>query len=702
MDKPKIPKEELSVMEAVDQLSSMAELDLAKEPEKVIEAKDLERNRETVKETFRVIRKYLQHLYETHEGNLDDPNMQKGVHAIMSLAGEAARKVDKLAGLFKEVKGESVLQLPEYQDLQQFYVTKIKRKIHESIEKEEEWHKEWGTLTAEDLLDIQKRGLKDLETIRRDKEYELFYIKKEDGRPFFNRNLLRHIRLVGDFDETITDPEGQDPFLRVKLMQDKESHFAAKEILTEVKGAIDEFYKEAMRHKDDPFIESLIKATMALMLAANPRNLMANTTGKSSVRYFDDFRSFFRATLMNQEYGKWLSMDRGELEPFQRAVLHLTFSLGAFFFLRKPDKGETIELIHKLIKRKEEAKRHGSPLSFWHQILEDDESLRNLLKHYPSGPLLKTLDVFKEEDELLGFDPLGQENLPYQLFAFSNDAFHVDCLRIPTPTRQEFINRGEVVEEFMAFLRGLKLEIKGKKFLMFNLQDRTSWKEHIRCILLEDLQKEAEFADTLCVVTLPKSTEFYLQTGPYATDHDAETFKRLLHDQIASAESCGFYFPPAIEKNGLLDFVDKLIPMLHESFFGGKETLSRKNRLDFIEIFYLFLQWKIVEIVKPDSLSLTCKDAIDVGATASSSLYAFIRLLGSQEAWKESDENTVLWMTYASSLLYRERAVDEQAFSRMVSALSVLNAEFSSEPNKILTVVRKLYQPHMLKEINLS
>ena len=35
----------------------------------------------------------------------------------------------------------------------------------------------------------------------------------------------------------------------------------------------------------------------------------------------------------------------------------------------------------------------------WDRILDDDESIRHLLRHFPNGPILRTLDVFREDEE---------------------------------------------------------------------------------------------------------------------------------------------------------------------------------------------------------------------------------------------------------------------------------------------------------------
>src|ERR1700681_4833620 len=92
----------LSVMEAVDNLSMLAELSMSKEREKPepqefieeqpeehirkrtwYEPKDLAFNLEKARGTFSILYNYLKSLYETEEQQLKDPDMQKGIQAMM-------------------------------------------------------------------------------------------------------------------------------------------------------------------------------------------------------------------------------------------------------------------------------------------------------------------------------------------------------------------------------------------------------------------------------------------------------------------------------------------------------------------------------------------------------------------------------------------------------------------------------------------
>jgi len=703
------PHEELTIMEAVDNLSSMAEVDLAITEEvapqdfletemetermgvKWLNPDQQEKNREIIKQTFKTIHHYLENLYEKDYEQLKDIETQKGIQAIMVLAGEAADKVDKFTSLFK---GAHVKELKEFKELQQFYLSKIMKKVQAELEKEEAWQAEWGNL-EEGALDVERRGLKDLETVRRDQEYELFYIHREDGKPYFNRNLLRHIRLIGNFDEFYVESDLEDPFLRLRIIQDKILHHTAQQILQRLAPIIDDFYKEAMRHKEEQLVGCLNKAVMALMLSSNSRNLLQNTTGKSSFSYFLDFQNYLREGMRTKKYQELIEFPPDQSEHFDHILLTLTHNFCSSVFTNIPYKKEALEFLHRLFQKGALGKAthplSTSGISFWNSLLDEDEKMRHLLKNYPNGPLLKTLDAFREGEEKLGFDPFTQENIPSQLFTFSNNELHVTTLRVPSPTHQEWINKAEVVAEFKGFLRSLNLMDEKKKHLLINLQDRTSWQEHARCIALEELQKDAEFISHLVVLTLPKNTDFYLQTASYHHLNQAEEFIAQLKDQIASAEACGFFFPPQLSIQKINEFTEKILPIIHRNIFSSKNVLSRKNRLDFIEVFYHFLMVQIILWIKPDSLSFTCKDSIDVGEVASGAFYAFLRMMNSLSPWTDEEKDFLRWVFYFPALVNRERSVHLPVLTRVISVLALLQSELEGQRKAILEDLQELY-----------
>lgn len=719
--------EELSVIDAVDNLTHMAEIDISATKEEAEEAVELTDeqisqrlqtlswqdpeyfvyNRERIKETFLVIQNYFKQIYEKEKGQLRDAATQRGLQAIMILAAEAAEKMDQYTQMVTGAKKEEkIVNLKEYQELQQYYQTKIVHKFQSYIDMKEGWPDEWGQATEGAVIDAQRQGLRDLDTVRQDKEYELFMVRKEDGKPFFNKDLLRHLRLVGEFDEIFTHTTDEDPFLRIKIIQDRDLHESAKDILHQAAPHIDDYYKESLRYKEVDFVSCINKAIMALMLAANPRNLIQNTASKNCTRYFADFHFYLRKALSSQEYRKYITHPPDSAHRFFHVLLHLTHALSTAFFMRQASRKEMVGFIRHLIdegaKGSNTKQATHSPVSIWNNLADEDEHIRYTLKKFPNGPLMKAIGVFRGDQQLEGFDPFAQENLPSQLYTLVNDQMHLTCLRMPCPLRQEYIGKAEFAEEFFAFLRSLALEKREQRHLLINLQDRTSWQEHARCLCLEDLQKKGEFANSLIVATLPRSGDFYHQQGSYINLNDANDFIAAFKEQIASGEQCGYFLSGVIHSKEIQAFAADAMKMIHHLFFGNKADLIRKNRMDFIEIFYLFLVLKIIDVCKPDTISFTCKDGIDTGAVFAAEFYAFMKMMNRHKSWDKGEQNFISYLLYASALILRDRAIDNQHLNRMLSAMTVISAELDMQESEVIHSAEKLYTQPFFKDLKVE
>jgi hypothetical protein len=708
----RMKKEGLSVIEAVDNLTQMTEMDWH-----ISEEKDADQSekiswdqpesylvsREQIKETFRVILSYLKHLHEKEKAQLRDLQTQRGMHAIMILVKEAAQKMDRHAELFRAEKEESITQIKEYQELQHFYHTYVAQKLHGNLQENVQWDAAWGSITAGDL---QNQGLVDLETIRKDKEYELFFVRRADGRPFFHKDLLRHLRLIGEFDAALSKTAAgmEAPFSRMKAIQDHDLHVSAKEILHEVAPYVDDYYKEGLKHKGVEWVDSLGKALMALMLAANPRNLMYQTTGKSCLSYYADFHFYLRKAISSPEYQRYISSST-QSNRFSQVLLNLSHGLCTAFFTRVGGREEMIGLIRSLIEKGSsnaiaQLPTH-SPVAFWNVLLDEDENIRHFLKHYPNGPLLRAVDLFEAKHQLIGFDPLAQENAPSQLYTIVGDQVHISCLRLACPIQQEYITQASPVQEFYGFLQALSTERKKQSHLLINLQDRTSWQEHARSLALEQIETQLA-TRSLTVVTIPKDGDFYWQSGPYAHLNDAREFTLQLKGQILGEGPSGFFFPSGWKKEAFDRFIDQAINQIHQVFFDGKKTLTHQNRLDFIEIFHLMIILRAIETDHPDSLSFTCKDAIDTGAAVSAELYSFLRMMNSSKSWDQEEKNFLLWMLYSPALTLRERAIDQSRFKRIVSALELVNGELEAKRQAVVEACGKLYELPFFKDLTVN
>ncbi len=709
-------EEELSVMEAVDNLSNMSEIDLKasmiEEDEGEFsteinwrDPKQALRNEPAVKETFRVLHRYLQNMVRRDRTILDDPQTLKGIQAIMLLASEAVRKMDRFAALYpKEYK--AISKLKEYTDLQKYYQQQVLGQRPQPKEIVEGWEEHLDENYEE--IAGEAKGLKDLEAVRKDQSYELFFIKDENDRPYFSRSLLRHIRLLGNFDELIAKAEGEDPLLKLRELYDQELHEGAKDALQLASPYIDEFYKEGMKYKERPYEGSLNKAVMALRMAANPKNLIENQSFKSCLEYYADFHRFLRQALRAPRYQKRISGELGDT-PYTHALLRLTHALCCFFFMRTEPKKETLKLIHEMIERGDELqgprqkpKAEEKKLQLWTDLLDADESLRFLAKHYPNGPIMRTLDMFREEEEYEGYDPLMHENFPSQVFILSDKHLHVSVLRIPCPVQQIYINSADIVEEFLGFMRFLKEERKPDQHLLVNLQDRTSWKEYARCKALEDLAKTAEYTKTFHILGLPRDTSFFLQDEEYQTVEGAPVFMEQFEQQVLSGIDCGYLIPEPLRDKKLEKFVKESLKMVHEGFFDGSTNLSHSQRLSFIEIFYLLLTLKMIELLKVDSVSFTCKDAVDTGTQQTAIFYGFLKMVTNPKAWSKADKEQLLWILYTPALLVRERPINQAHLKRTISALETVHRQCIKNQKGIVKALEGIYKGIKFSELELD
>ncbi len=697
---------ELSLLEAVDDLAHMAEVDKVapqkedsheSEPIQTISWQEPDRflyKKERAQSVFRSILHYLQELYETRRQEISDPSVQRGIQALMLLMSEAVQKMDRW--LKQSHHAESITELDEYKEVQQFYLTKIVQRFEGLIEIAE-IPEAWVKHTFKIANEKERVGLKDVGAVRTDKQYELFFIPKQDGTSFFSRDLVRHMYLVRQCEMLLPDLVVEDPLARMKSILDKDLCFSAQEILHLASPYMEEFYKEAMLHKDKPFVGALNKALMALMLASKSRHLLQHTMGKCCLDYYADFHTYLRQALISEEYKHFILHPPKPSERFSRCLIHLAHVLSAAFFLRVSAKEEMSSFIRHLIERGGEGsiteEPTHTPLLEWNSLLDEDEHLRFFLHQYPNSPLKKALDLFAEEKALKGFDPVAQGNYPAKMFAIIYGNQEITCLRLGCPTEQTAIHKAHILDEFLGFLRSKK----SARTLIINVQDRTSWMEHARSIALEELQKE--FAESLLVVTLPKQTEFYMQIGPYLALNDAKAFMEQFQQQISSGEECGYFFPPKWNKTALRQFVKEGIPLVHTLFFGSKSHLVHKNRQDFIEIFYLLLVLKMIELFKPEVLSFTCKDAIDISPAANAELFGFLRMLHSPSPWTQDEKNLFLWILYSPALLFRERAIDIQRFSRMIGALSIVQAALEVHFDRVVHAISSLYEEGFLQEI---
>ncbi len=710
----------ISIIEAVDALSSIADLEFDRdtgivqkhevvlEDEKIdyktvhwLHERDAPSTMHLVKEIFRVILHYLKQFYKKEYGYLTDPRTVEGIKTIMVLVGEAAKKLDKYTILFKEAKSKSVTQFKEYRQLQDFYLSKIDRKIDEGILSKWilglslGWQKETnialtGTKTESEAFTEVRHVFVDLETVKKDSEYELFFIRKDDGSRFFSPRLLRNIKLVCDFGSYFGSRPEIDPLESIKIWHDRILHACGRNMIRSLGPQMQQFYHDMCKHRGNELIIIVNKAMMALLLSSHAHNLLRHNPNKTCGEYFEDFQYFLREAMHNREYQRWLAYPP-EKNHFGNDVMDMIHLLDRGVFVTLQGMQEMIPVISGLVKQasQTQSKEHLDEItvskSLWSRMTSDYAAMTKLLKHHPNGPLIKVLDILEEHSYHV-FDPLMQHNVPNQLYDISFNEKRINLIRMPAPILQEVINKAAIDEEFKGFLRANNK--RGFKHLLFNLQDKTSWRECARSSAVEDLQNQDEFKKSLAVVTLATDTDFYHQLAPYNQNNHAVNFMDQFKEHILG-EDTGFYFPEAIDRKALSKFIDKTFETIHRIFFSSKNVLVRESRTDFIEIFYLLLQLKIVEWLNPDSFSFTCKDGIDIGESYGAGLFAFLKLINHRE-WTESDWEYFNFMLYGPALIIRERIMLPEKFNRMASAIRAIeNAQREFGVNNFADIIKE-------------
>jgi hypothetical protein len=216
---------------------------------------------------------------------------------------------------------------------------------------------------------------------------------------------------------------------------------------------------------------------------------------------------------------------------------------------------------------------------------------------------------------------------------------------------------------------------------------------------MEELSKEGEFTDIFRVVTLPKNTDFYNQLNDYAEPDSAKEFRAACTAQVMSGTDCGFYFPSGMMSEKI---VQDLVSFVHEQFFNGKSTYNRKERLDFIEIFYFFLVLRILDSEKADVISFSCKDGVDTGAAMAASFYGFARMVSTAKPWTEEDKNFFLFAFFGPALLIRNRSIAPHMFQRTISALDHFETVLKDRRDPVLRACAQLFPDLPLGDLRIT
>jgi hypothetical protein len=617
---------------------------------------------------FASILSYFKQLLDDDQTDWNSDKVQKGVASIFEIAGNAKLRLKSLFESHPDKDQLIETIQKEYEALEVFFTARLAEKIQRDGKRIDKWDKSWDSADDSLMLDLDGAGLSHFDAIMHDRAYELFYLKDSSGKPFFNKELLREVKLFRDFDPSFDLSSEPDPFLPLKEIEEKDMNGCAMQILQICHERLQELFHARIRKKESECIRMLHYAIYALMLCANTKNLTGRGQAKTSRGYFQDFLYFFEKATSSNDYMKWEAYPPSKTDTKEMIVLQTIHDLAFAFFTRKAAMRKEMDgFAQRLIRRGDEirkledkkiTKKEGA--SKLHQQMD---ALSFFLSYFPSGPVVKIVDLLMDPESELFFSPIRQGNLPFHLFSCDIEGRQYQLLRLPSPVMQKEINKASVIGEFFAFLRSLKE--RKKNLLLVQYEDKNSWREEARAKIVESVAREAEFNSFFTVITLPKSGMFYHQIDAYAEVSDADAFIQQFCDLMQTPKISGIHFSSFQEEIDAM--IKPAAEKIHAKYFQNKKTLSREERKSFIDLTYCEIIRFLAKEAKADYIAFTSKDAIDAGLCDGTLFY--IMCEKENNIPTEQSYGAARWALFSPALLYRERMPHPDMIYRITVAM---------------------------------
>jgi hypothetical protein len=435
--------------------------------------------------------------------------------------------------------------------------------------------------------------------------------------------------------------------VKIKNWEDYALHQHAIHIVSQSRDQIRRYYRQAMHYKEDSLVSLLNQSVMALMLAANPSNLIRQFGHKPCCKYFNDFLSSLRETISHRDFQKYLLYAPPAHTPFYFDLMDLVFELTSLIFEGNLYYTEAEESLISWLNLKEDE-------ALSKQIHNTYSRLTKILKGHPSGPVFKAIDLIREK-EIPAYDPILQGNLPQKDCEISWVGMtSFDLVRMPAPVVQRSIHSAHIDEEFTVFLKSLERKEHSKKILWVSLHSTLHWQNEARALALQELSKKGEFGAHFNLMTVPVDTDFAFQRGRYLSNSEFITFRQVIFD-IAEEGEVIYLVPPQAKPEIVGQWLERCVDFIHNHFFHGAETLEVEERIQFLTILNLLIELKTIEVVKPDLVVLGSKDGLDETAFYQAFMVAFIAI-GHKREWKKDELENFFKMLYGPTLMIRERA----------------------------------------------
>ena len=672
-------KEPISIIRAMEIFSSLSELDAIRvqesleeglHPGRWLDTTRIDENEELIHDALDAIVVYLENLQMHDPFLLEEPQTKKGILAMHRIIKEATEKLHRHTVLFDHKMDHQASYHKIETLLQELFPEGF---LQDALPIEIPLTEEFATLSERDLDDLQQ--------IRDDDKGELFYIKKEDGKAFYDYECIRRLKWLYDFE--LLEEHGHESLVRIRLLEAKSIQTHAMQIVQEVTPLLEDLRKEAGPLDENALAAALNKAMFALFCCANPRNLPCHTGQEKEISsYFADFVKYLREAMESREYRRLSA----QATPVLRALASLLHRLCATFFLATHTKKEMRQFLCKLT----EGARCSAQETIGEELIHKDAYLRKSIESWPNGPLHRTIRAFLRGETHEGWDPYIQGWTPSLLFYLQTKAKEINIIAMASPTQQVTLHEAKIVPEFALFIDKV-VKARKEKMLLVDLQDVTSMEEYARTHALELFTRKEPLHEHLSIMRLAKQTCFYKQTEEYAHENIATDFFLHLQEQVASGTSCGFSFPKIFLKEQAL-FCEKLSSWMYACFFMKKNVLSLRERQDFIELFYFFLTLKQIELLQPKYVAFLSKDGLDLPLSSLADLFFCLEyVIHPQKDLSEEEREVLLWLLYGPILLTRERAIHKEDILRSAHAMETFQLGVHAHREEFLRGFHELF-----------
>jgi hypothetical protein len=719
-----IKSEDVSIVSAIETLSSIADLELTsalQDPLLIIpppreapvmvrtvrwlHQKNAERMQSIMREKLRIVFSYLNHFYESERERFARKESIEGIRTIMMLVDEASENLDRYTKLFLGTQGKSVKESKEFLDLCTFYETKIAPiAVHRDVSK---WisalpiaeilaqagvaQPGWTRKIAYAPLSVE------LEDIQRDIDYELLLIRKADGTRFFTPKFIRSMRLACDIERAV-DLQGRAQVeVQIEALRRMQVGTIVNYLLSNCYPALDSFFHAAHRAKDHPLVLELYSPCIALMVAAlQTIHRSESPRAKGIVEYFDDFRALLSQLVHSSEFKRLLTYPPANEHSWEYVLLRLAESFASTIVDGAPFSIDFVSAFKGLLNQgmSQAIEEQGPPdETLSHMLNLSFAALRQLIGSRVNKTLTRMLRELDTKTKF-SFDPLADQAVPTHLYNFSWRGELIPIVRLPSPTRQERIN-----EAFPSELLQIALRRHGRKagrFLLINLQDRTGWKDGARCQAIEELQRKDDENTMLSVFSLCCDGEFYQQEGVYEEKSSAKEFKRELLEHMTEP-NCGILFPRTTQMS-IGREIEELIEQLHKSLYGGRNVLTQEQRIEFIDLLHVLLLLRVIEETRPDMIFISCKDGLDSTLPAISNLFCFLKLFNQRPSSGE-EKDWLAAVLLGIPLIERDRLLFASRYNRMTSLVRFLEIETQEEGGLLDTAAKDAVLKFLPQEI---